>query len=545
MGTLGDAGVDATDPLWRRGDFIWGSWVRSAQVDGWIAGLNPGDRADDLGRTPFRLVSVDHAVGAAVEAKVRWASHAIEERLGVARVVAERLEEEADALAVLIARESGKPVWEASEEVRSAIRACRLLAREGAARMQPRIVRQGVAWSVPRPRGVVGLLTPSVSSLLMPVLHVVAAIVAGNTVVWKPSKFATGVGQALAVVIDRCRLPRGVFNLVQGSGATVGQRLAGHPGLDALLFLGRHETAAAVNRATAPRPELAVGYQCGGKSASFVLPDADLDRAAYDLSVGAFATTGQRHDNTARIFVERRILDAFLSRFVARTQALTVGYGLDRGVFLGPLVSDAQRVRFRRAVDAGVVAGHRSAMEEGPVEVPGRRGFYVRPVVHVVEGGGALDDEPVGPIVRVYPVDGVDEAVRLHEKLAWRLATSIHADREGVSALELAGRLTAGTVYVNRGPIGASFRLPGVGLGRASNGMSGDLDLLRFLTIPRAMHVDTQPFDATRWVPGTGRIGDAEEPTLEVGYEGPEAWAPPPDVVSSPAVSVGDSAAGK
>jgi acyl-CoA reductase-like NAD-dependent aldehyde dehydrogenase len=112
------------------------------------------------------------------------------------------------------------------------------------------MLREGSAWSDMRPHGVVGIITPYVFPLVIPVLHILAALVTGNTVVFKPSKFAPGVGQAIAERVDRCRLPRGAFNMVQGSGAAVGHRVATHPGIDALLFAGSHTTATAIRRAT-------------------------------------------------------------------------------------------------------------------------------------------------------------------------------------------------------------------------------------------------------------------------------------------------------
>src|SRR5690606_40858192 len=114
---------------------------------------------------------------------------------------------------------------------------------------------------------------------LVPSLQCAAALLAGNTVVFKPSKFTPAVGQTLGELFDRCRLPRGAFNLVQGSGAQVGRRLAAHPGIDALLLCGSHKTATALRQATFDRPELPTLVQCGGKGAALVLDGCDLDRA--------------------------------------------------------------------------------------------------------------------------------------------------------------------------------------------------------------------------------------------------------------------------
>ncbi len=173
--------------------------------------------------------------------------------------------------------------------------------------------------------------------------------------VFKPSKFAPGVGQAIAELLDRCRLPRGTFNLVQGSGASVGARLAAHPGIDALVFTGSHRTASKIRASLVERPELPVFFNCGGKGAALVLDDADLDLAAYELSVSAFATGGQRPDAAARVFVSRARFDAFCDRTAERISQLRIGYGFDPDVFLGPMISDSHRRQYRAWIDSSNV----------------------------------------------------------------------------------------------------------------------------------------------------------------------------------------------
>lgn len=496
--------------LVRRGDYVWGSFVRPARVDGYIVGVNPGDRSDVLGRFSFSSTAVDDAVGAAKDAAGAWGSRAIEDRAAVLRRYADLVEETGEDLAILITRETGKPLWESREEVASAVRVSRMLAVDGAQALAPTVLREGSAWSERRPHGVVGVITPYVFPLLIPTLHVMAALLAGNTVVFKPSKFAPGVGQSLAERLDRCRLPRGVFNLVQGSGAAVGHRITTHPGLDALLFSGSHHTAQAIRRATVDRPELPVMFQCGGKGTALVLGDADVERAAYDLSVSAFATTGQRHNSTARVIAVRSVFDQLCERLAQRANELVIGYGFDDGVFVGPLVSDAHRSRYRRLGKELVTEGHQAILEAAPATVDGRRGYYVRPAMYWVGGASQLEHEPVGPIVQMYCVDDAESGITLHNRCSARQATSVFtADLE--SAAALSSRLSTGCLNLNRGTIGSSLRLPAVGRGRASNGVTGDLDIMGFLATPQATLVDRRPFDASRWVPGTGPIAKPAE----------------------------------
>lgn len=503
--------IDLGSRLVRRGDYIWGSFVRPPTVDGWIVGANPGDRDDVLGRFAFTLTSVDDAVGAAREGLTAWSDVVPERRAAVLERYAELVEEAGEALAVLITRETGKSLWEARAEVAATARGVRMLVSDGLASLQPLVLRADVAWSERRPLGVVAVITPWTWPLLLPSLHVLAAMLAGNTVVYKPSKYTPGVGQAVAELLDRCRLPRGAFNLVQGSGSSVGARLAAHPGIDALVFTGSHDTAVRVRQLTASRPELPTFFQCGGKSAALVLDGANLELAAYELAVSAAATAGQRHDATARLFVTRGHFDVFVERLVERLSVMVFGYGFDPGVFAGPMISDSHRRRFKAWLADLEAAGHTSVVDGGPWDHPTRRGYYVRPAVHWVTREEVLEGEPPGPVVQVYCVHDADHAIALHEQLEYRVSTAIFAGDERHAA-DVSRQLSTGAVFVNRGTSTTSLRLPAVGRGRSTNAVVPPTELVRQLTVPQALLVDRRPYDETRFVPGAGALPAAREP---------------------------------
>ncbi|MBN2797597.1 MAG: aldehyde dehydrogenase family protein [Deltaproteobacteria bacterium] len=493
------------DRLLRRGDYIWGSFIKPERVDGYVVGVNPGDRADVLGRFAFSEGSVDDAVGAASRGSVLWRRTRLSDRAAAGRRFRDGLARFQERFAVLITRETGKPLWEARQEVIASIRAVDLLLEEGMGLLEPRILDEREARSDFRPRGVVGVITPYNLPLLLPVLHTMAALLSGNTVVFKPSKFTPGVGQGVAEVIDRCRLPRGVFNMVQGSGTGIGQRIATHPGLDALLFTGSFRTAMAIRRATFERPELPTLYQNGGKGAALVLEDCDMDRAVYETLVGAFLTAGQRHTSTARVIVHRKVFDQFCEQLVRRAAVLEVGYGFEPETFMGPVISENYRTRCRRYGRAIVARGHQALLESSNREVVGRRGFYLNPAVYWVNwenGHGFLNEEPPGPTVMIYRVNSWEEGVALHNQLIYRLSTSVFASSSNPRIEDIVTRLKTGAINLNRGTIGASLRLPSVGLGRSSNGIPSGIDLLRFLSTPRSTLVERRPFDPSQVVPG-------------------------------------------
>lgn len=509
--------------LLRRGDYIWGSWIKPERVDGYIVGVNPGDRTDVLGRFPFSESAVDDAVDCATRGSVFWRRVGRAERSKAIRKYRDNLSRHQERFAMLITRETGKPIWEARQEVIASMRAVDLLLEEGLPLLEPRILNEREARSDYRPRGVVAVLVPYNLPLLIPTLHACAALLAGNTVVLKPSKFTPGVGQSVAELFDKCRLPRGTLNLIQGSGTGIGQKLAVHPGVDALLFSGAYSTAVALRQAALERPELPMFLQCGGKGAALVLGGCDLGRAVYEVLVGAFLTAGQRHNSTGRVIVTEDVYDQFAAELTRRAQRVTVGYGFDPTSFLGPVISENFRTRYRRYGRLLVQRGHEAMTEARNRDITGRRGFYVDPAVYGIDwqnGHGFVNDEPPGPVVLLYKVRSWEEAVALHNRLLYRVSTSLFVAPDFPELPEIVGRLKTGSLNINRGTIGASLRLPAVGLGRSSNGIAGGIDLLRFLSTPRSTLVENRPFDPSAAVPGVNWDDDEEEAvSIEVELE--------------------------
>ena len=493
------------DRLLRKGDYVYGSFLKPELVDGYINGVNPGDRADVLGRFPFSESSVDEAVDLSEVGSRTWRRLSINDRATAIRRFRDQVAREQEKLSTLITRETGKPIWEARLEVVAAIRAIDLFLDDGLTLIAPRVIDEAGARSDRIPRGTVAAISPYCFPVLISTQHAVAALLAGNTVVVKPSKFTPGVAQLLAELWDRCKLPRGVYNMVQGPGTVVGQRLVLHPGIHALLFAGSYPTAAAIRQVTIERPELPTAMQCGGKGIALVLDDADLDQAVYEVMVGAFLTAGQRHNSTGRVLVTDAVYEDFLLRLLRATARLQIGYGTDPHTFMGPLISENLRARYRRFARRLSAAGHQAVMEAGS-EATDRRGFYVRPAIyriHWENGQPFLGEEPPGPLLLVYRVKNWEEGAALHNQAVFRLATSVFTKVDGPVLPELRDRLRTGALNVNRGTIGASLRLPSVGVGRSSNGAPTGLELLSLLTQPRSQLIESRAFTGANALPGT------------------------------------------
>ena len=518
---------EALGRLLRKGDYIYGSFVKPEAVDGYINGVNPADRGDVLGRFPFSEASVDQAVEFAAVGYRVWRRVSIADRVSAVHRFREQLVTHQEALALGITREVGKPSWEARQEVMATIRAIDLLLDDGVEILAPRVVDEVGARSDRMPRGVVVILCPYNFSLMVAATQTASALLAGNAVVVKPSKFAPGVGQAHIDLWDRCMLPRGAVNMVQGPGSVVGTRLASHPDVDMVLFTGSFDTAKALARQTQDRPELPRVVQCGGKGTAIVLDSAEIERAVYEVMVGAFLTSGQRHNSTGRVIVTASVHDAFIERLVEQARALRVGSGFEPYVFMGPVISENLRTRYRRFARSMAGQGHTPLLPPEPVQGVGK-GFYVRPCIIGVDWERAtplLSGEPPGPTLLVYKVQDWQQALALHNQVEARISTSLFVDRESPVVDEFRERLRTGALNVNRGTIASSLRLPSIGLGTSSNGLVGGIGLLEHLTHPRSQLTEVRDFEAMPKLPGVdwgmgGRPSDqlpiSDEPT-EVG----------------------------
>jgi acyl-CoA reductase-like NAD-dependent aldehyde dehydrogenase len=507
------------DRLLRKGDYINGSFVKPEQVDGYLNAINPGDRSDVLGRFPFSEGSVDEAVDRASMGFRIWRRAPFEDRASMLLRLREGLLTLQDHLAVLITRETGKPLWESRQEVHSTVRLIDVLIEDGLGMIGSQAVEEMGARMDRMPRGVVVVVTPYTMPLLIPTTQTAVSILAGNAVILKPSKFSPGVGQAVAELWDRCHLPRGVFNMLQGSGNVIGQALVNHPGIDMLLFTGSYETAMGIRRSLLDRPELPAVFQCGGKGTAIVLDDAEVERTLYEILVGAFLTAGQRHNGTGRLIVTDAVYDAIVPQLLRRAARLNVGYGFQADTFMGPLISENHRTRYRRF--GRLISGSRGSvtlMASNYEKVEDRRGFYVCPAIYRVDWEGGppfLAEEPPGPTLLIYRVRSWEEAVALHNQGAFRPVTSLFTSLENPFLPEIQEMLRTGALNVNRGTLGTYLRLPRMALGRSSNGFAEGIQLIYTVSYPRTSLLELRPFNPQALVPGVNWESTERAPLVE------------------------------
>ena len=418
----------------------------------------------------------EDAVAAARRALPAWSALSLDER----RVFLERWREtcvkHAARLAAAIAREIGKVKWEAELEAK-------IVAAKVTITLEERVVARVAGFEVAagagktgicsfKPHGVMAVLGPYNFPAHLPNGHIVPALLLGNTIVFKPSEKAPATAVWMARCFDEAGFPPGSFQVVQGID-DVAAALVAHHGVDGVLFRGAVATGRKILAATAHTPGKFVQLELGGKNASIVLDDCDLERTVRDLAFSAYATAGQRCTATSRVIVQRGLADRLCARLKDAAERVVVGHPLDPGVFMGPVISDASRINLIAAQESARAAGFEALAPGGVFEVPGRRGWYVRPAVHrapadTYYAAGYTSAELFGPDLAVHVVSDAAEALAVANDSSFGLACSVYtASRERFE--ELADDLEVGLVHWNRASAGASGRLPFGGLKNSGN----------------------------------------------------------------------------
>lgn len=413
---------------------------------------------------------VDRAVRSAAAAAPAWAATPLTDRMTFAQQYAERwLRQMSREFVDWISRETGKPRWEARTELNAMIVKVAISAAAYADRCKESEFEQEGARSAMRfrPHGVVAVLGPFNFPGHLPNGHIVPALLAGNTVVFKPSELAPGVGELMVRAWQSAGLPAGVINLVQGGLAT-GEALASHPRLDGLFFTGSAATGLALSRQFADTPGKILALEMGGNNPLICWDIADLPAAAICIIQSAFITAGQRCSCARRLIIpadERggRIIAAL----VAAMQSIRVGLPTDDPEpFLGPLITVA-------AVEK-MLAAEKSLLDRGatpivPMKRDARSPALLSPgFIDVTAVANRADAEFFGPMLQVIRVADFTAALAEANNTRFGLCAGLLSDDRSQYD-QFAATIRAGVIYWNRPTTGASSRLPFGGLGASGN----------------------------------------------------------------------------
>jgi len=485
----------ATTGVGRARNFIGGQWVEPATGD-YFENRNPARQSDLIGLWPRSgKEDVERAVEAAREGFRRWRSTPAPERGAILKTVGDLLSARKEEIARAATREMGKVLLETRGDVQEGIDTAYYAATEGRrlfGHTVPSELREKWAMSYRRPIGIAGLITPFNFPLAIPTWKMFPALVCGNAVILKPAEDVPHTSTLLVEVLEEAGIPAGVVNLVHGLGDEVGAALVEHPDVPVVSFTGSTETGRVIGRVCGEMHKR-LSLEMGGKNAQIVMPDADMDLAIDGVLWGAFGTTGQRCTATSRLLLHEAIHDEFVERLAERASRLKLGYGVEDGVEVGPLIHQSalekveEYIEIGRGEGAEVVCGGARATGEGLDD-----GHFFQPtIVTGVKPGSRLATEEIfGPVLSVIRFADLDEAFRINNEVRYGLSSSLYT-RDVNASFRAFTELDNGITYVNAPTIGAEAHLPFGGVKQTGNGhREGGWEVYEFYSETKVCYLD-------------------------------------------------------
>ncbi|HJV09901.1 MAG TPA: aldehyde dehydrogenase family protein [Burkholderiales bacterium] len=430
--------------------FIGGAWVAPSGKQ--TIDVHDAGTGAVMGRVPLGdEKDVDRAVAAARDAFEAWSSTPSAERASYLEKISANLKARADEIARLIAQEVGMPI-KLSARIQAGLPIANFANYAKLVKEFQFEERVGNSLVVRDPVGVVGAITPWNYPLHQIALKVAPALAAGCTVVLKPSEVAPFNAFVLAEAIESAELPKGVFDLVTGTGAQAGEALVRHPGVDMISFTGSTRAGKRISE-LASQSIKRVALELGGKSASIILDDADLPAAVKSTVNGCYLNSGQTCTALTRMLVPQSKYDEAAKLAADAAAGFALGNPLDEKTRLGPLSSKAQLERVKSYIKKGVDEGAEliAGGAEPPVGAPAG-GYYVRPTVFgkVKNSMTIAQEEIFGPVLAIIPYKDEEDAIRIANDSPYGLAGAVWS-KDDARAQRVARRIRAGQVDVNGG----------------------------------------------------------------------------------------------
>ena len=474
-------------------NFIGGQWVESTSAKT-VENINPADTDDVLGIV--RLSTRDEAraaVEAASNAFRAWRATPPPTRGRIVARAARLMDEDRENLARLLTREEGKTLAESRGELQRSINVAEFCAGESR-RMNgetiPSELPSNFAYTVRQPHGVVACVTPWNFPVAIPVWKIAPALVAGNTVVFKPATLTPATAVRICEIFAEAGIPDGVLNLILGSGSDAGDEIVNHPAVRAISFTGSNGVGLKLYEQAARRGAK-VQCEMGGKNPVVILEDADLDLAVESTAQGAFGSTGQRCTATSRAVVVEEIADRFVNALVARAKALRIGDGADPQTDVGPIVDDSQFKSVMSYIDVGREDGAELLCGGTAVDENGK-GFFIRPAVfdRVTPDMRIAREEIFGPVLSVLRVKDFEEAVRVANDSEYGLSSSIFTN-DAARVFRFVDEIETGMTHINSPTTGGEAHVPfggskATGIGDREQGSTA----LDFYTELKVVYVD-------------------------------------------------------
>ena len=476
-------------------NFIAGKWTDSTSSKT-AKNINPANTDEVLGTV--KQATRDEAraaVEAAIDAFRGWRSTPAPARGKIVGKAARLLEEHKEELATILTREEGKTLAESRGELQRSINVAEFCAGESR-RMNGETIQSELpsnfAYTIKQPLGVVACVTPWNFPVAIPVWKIAPALVAGNTVVFKPASLTPATAVRIVEIFEEAGIPPGVLNLVLGSGSEAGHEIINHPAVKAVSFTGSNEVGIRLYEEVSRRGAK-VQCEMGGKNPVVILEDADLDLAVESTAQGAFGSSGQRCTATSRAVVVNDIADEFVERIAKRAQSMRIGDGLDPNTEMGPSVDESQFKTVLKYIDLGREDG--ATMVCGGTRATGNgleKGYFVNPTVfdHVTPDMRIAREEIFGPVLSVLRARDFDEAMQIANDTEYGLSSSIFSN-DAARIFRFVDEIETGMTHINSPTTGGEAHIPfggikGTGIGDREQGSTA----LDFYTELKVVYVD-------------------------------------------------------
>ncbi|HXQ35221.1 MAG TPA: aldehyde dehydrogenase family protein, partial [Anaerolineales bacterium] len=331
--------------------------------------------------------------------------------------VGDILKQKKEELSQLLTRDMGKVIAEARGDVQEAIDMAYYMGGEGRRLLgytAPVEMPNKFGMAVRDPAGIVGLITPWNFPIAVPSWKLFPALVAGNTIIWKPSPETPAISAAFVKVFEEAGLPPGVFNLIMAPGAEVGKALVEHPDVRVLSFTGSTTTGRAIAQSAA-KLNKKLSLEMGGKNAIIVMDDANVELVTDATLWASFGTSGQRCTASSRLIAQKGIVDKVKESLVERTKKLKLGDGLDPKIDVGPVINKAALDRIHNYVQIGQKEGARALVGASVADINGKGFFYSPTLFDGVSPGSTLEAEEIfGPVLSIIEVSSLEEAIEIN-----------------------------------------------------------------------------------------------------------------------------------
>jgi succinylglutamic semialdehyde dehydrogenase len=448
--------------------FIAGNWLVGEGHD--IKSIDPAKKNIIWQAKSASQEQVNSAVKAARSAFVSWSNLRFDERLVFVKKFAELLAQNKQALALSIAQETGKPLWETATEVGAMIG--KIALSEKAYHERTGTVENamplGKAFIRHKPHGVVAVFGPYNFPGHLPNGHIVPALLAGNTIVFKPSDLTPLVAEKTLELWQQAGLPAGVLNMVQGEVET-GKALASHSGLDGLFFTGSSRTGRLLHEQFAGHPGKILALEMGGNNPLIVKDAADTKAVVHDIIQSAFVTSGQRCTCARRLFIQQgEAGDVIMNKLIEATNNIQVGmYDAEAQPFMGAMVSQHAASLMVKAQQQLLTLGAKSLVELKHLDI--ESGFVSPGIIDVTDIIKDMpDEEHFGPLLKVIRYTDFDQAIDEANNTSFGLSAGLLADNQA-DYEHFYQRIRAGIVNWNRPITGASGAAPFGGIGDSGN----------------------------------------------------------------------------